>query len=771
MMTTTMMDLTMTSTMARRRRRRRRRSVSDDDEEESDIEDEEDDMLREALALSLVDQGPAFNAEQQAETAGNENNGEDNGDDEDEQQETAQDEASESTNRVANLFETPHPAESSEPDVASSSTDDEEVILPPLPAPPSHYPYAGLINALSDADMDRNEAKDAAPQSDGSEYLDPSELSKFGSVPASHALVHLLRYLIVTIQQQREESKVEDKSIRSIPGGMGSSLFEPQHLAYASETKSERSEDSDSAVTLQLLMSTFLIFDQNRRHAIENLRHAIASEQRNLQGEEDSDDEDDSPLSAEDDPALALAMNYVEDDVYSEDEDVLSDTAQSSHSESLESKGMRRKAAAAAHDSAARLKSLRKQTEAWRNRVKLLSQCTLMSLKCLREYLRSTVSGWLQRSTSLADSALSETPKSVLDFENLMPSAMIARLSESLDCLMSIESFRSFASLASSDDPREVEEVFFPLQLYQEALIAWGECLPVLHPSNEARSDILASTLEGCISVATAGTVTSAPDSVQVFPSLDSEVQLHKLQIMCRRFCVSDLLDGLVARPSCYSSEDTKTKVDLFGDGDAAPTEPRQFSKLIKLVGSAAGSCSQQARGDVQRLYLALCHRFNVHVLLWDGLFASSDVEADGVAASSTSTAGSAGGVVRVSPNPSNNLQFDPTKCSDSIAILSSDSPSSAGGPSAHQRASKLWGAVLSSSFYSPKTGVHRWAVRLDKCERGHVFVGVATSQASTRTYVGGDKYGWGVIGTQALWHDRRKVCVLLNLVCYFSLV
>jgi len=48
--------------------------------------------------------------------------------------------------------------------------------------------------------------------------------------------------------------------------------------------------------------------------------------------------------------------------------------------------------------------------------------------------------------------------------------------------------------------------------------------------------------------------------------------------------------------------------------------------------------------------------------------------------------------------------------------------------------------------------------VHLDKCERGHVFVGVATAQATTRTYVGGDKYGWGMIGTQALWHDRRKI-------------
>jgi hypothetical protein len=79
-----------------------------------------------------------------------------------------------------------------------------------------------------------------------------------------------------------------------------------------------------------------------------------------------------------------------------------------------------------------------------------------------------------------------------------------------------------------------------------------------------------------------------------------------------------------------------------------------------------------------------------------------------------------------------------------------------------NQRASKVWGTVLSSHYYSPKTGIHRWAVRLDKCERGHVFIGVATAQAGVRTYVGGDKYGWGMIGTQALWHDRRKVRLIL---------
>ena len=366
-----------------------------DDEDESDIEDdedsdiieEEDDILREALALSLADQGPAFEAVQEAETSENANN------DEHQQEEAARGEESDSTRSVENILAT---TDATEARMSSSAEEEDESSLPPMPPAPSHYPYAALLTTLSDAD----EAMISSAKKERSVYLDPSELSRFGSIPSSHALVHLLRYLTLAIQQRRKENEVDEDTIRSTPGGMGSTLFDPRLHPVARDVKDERNEDSENSVTLLLLMSTFLVLDQNRRHAIENLRHAIAAEQRNLQGEDESDDEDDSPLSAEDDPALALAMNYVEDDVYLE-EDVPSDIAQSRRSESLESKGMRRKAAAAAHDSAARLKSLRKQIEAWRNRVKLLSQCTLMSMKCLREYLRATVSLWLQRSASL----------------------------------------------------------------------------------------------------------------------------------------------------------------------------------------------------------------------------------------------------------------------------------------------------------------------------------------------------------------------------------
>ena len=77
-----------------------------------------------------------------------------------------------------------------------------------------------------------------------------------------------------------------------------------------------------------------------------------------------------SPSGEKDDPALTLSVNYVEDDV------------------PLSSDSMR-KAAAAAHDAAAMLKSLRKRTDAWKNEVKLFSTCVACSMKTLRQFLQT----------------------------------------------------------------------------------------------------------------------------------------------------------------------------------------------------------------------------------------------------------------------------------------------------------------------------------------------------------------------------------------------
>ncbi|KDO27055.1 hypothetical protein SPRG_07766 [Saprolegnia parasitica CBS 223.65] len=96
-------------------------------------------------------------------------------------------------------------------------------------------------------------------------------------------------------------------------------------------------------------------------------------------------------------------------------------------------------------------------------------------------------------------------------------------------------------------------------------------------------------------------------------------------------------------------------------------------------------------------------------------------------------------------------LEFDGARCADTLTLVDGQS-------SAKQHTAKQWGMVLSTYGCAPNTGLHEWAVRLDRCEKGHVFLGVSTREASVATYVGGDRHGWGLIGTRALWHNRSKV-------------
>jgi hypothetical protein len=96
-------------------------------------------------------------------------------------------------------------------------------------------------------------------------------------------------------------------------------------------------------------------------------------------------------------------------------------------------------------------------------------------------------------------------------------------------------------------------------------------------------------------------------------------------------------------------------------------------------------------------------------------------------------------------------LELDSARKSDNIS-LSDDSRT------VTQRKSKSWGCILAKQGFAPGTGIHQWIIHLGRCEKGHVFIGVCTAQASTSTYVGGDRHGWGLIGTRALWHNRSKI-------------
>jgi hypothetical protein len=74
--------------------------------------------------------------------------------------------------------------------------------------------------------------------------------------------------------------------------------------------------------------------------------------------------------------------------------------------------------------------------------------------------------------------------------------------------------------------------------------------------------------------------------------------------------------------------------------------------------------------------------------------------------------------------------RFDEKRCHSSIQI-SSD------GMSATHTNAKAWVTVVTSVGYAPCTGVHEWTVQINKCEKGHIFVGIVTAESSIETYIG----------------------------------
>jgi hypothetical protein len=103
-------------------------------------------------------------------------------------------------------------------------------------------------------------------------------------------------------------------------------------------------------------------------------------------------------------------------------------------------------------------------------------------------------------------------------------------------------------------------------------------------------------------------------------------------------------------------------------------------------------------------------------------------------------------------------LCFDGSRCAETLTVAPD-------GRSVMQSTDKVWGTALGaqlvSNIRSAATAgsprIHAWDVKLDVCDKGHVFIGVATINVATPAYLGADRHGWGLIGTKALWHARQK--------------
>jgi hypothetical protein len=101
-----------------------------------------------------------------------------------------------------------------------------------------------------------------------------------------------------------------------------------------------------------------------------------------------------------------------------------------------------------------------------------------------------------------------------------------------------------------------------------------------------------------------------------------------------------------------------------------------------------------------------------------------------------------------LSPSSSGGQRLQFTRHAPSIEVID--------GTRAKQKAGKTWGSVQTNRRIKPGE-VYCFSVQIVLSPKSHTFLGVTTEMASLKTYVGGDKEGWGVIGTKAVWFGREK--------------
>ena len=754
---------------------------SDNDEDENDdgeleddqiVDDDEDEELQRALTLSLV---PAVGANSSDDDACSRHS-EDfhSGGDADSKVSEA---ITEAAVKREETLTTDVPA-SAKATTAVPPTPGEarETTLPSLPTPPplSTFPghgYSSQVHHGSD------EAEKMCSDRNASPVFEPSALSSFGKLPTSHVLVHLFLAIQGMMQDHCSSSEGCVANLNVIGDEHENSKFLP-----------------DSTTALLLIASLHLL-SRLRDSALKMLTDCISSSDeevnnsincRDVGGVQiahtsvlDSDEGDD-PLVEKDNPAGVEAAIY----------SALEVDSQKDNLESLENKGLKRKAAAAVQIACLRSETKQKLVQTWTNRAAFYSSCCILNLKCLR-----LMTGKSMEHAGEASILRKNPEKDVDEVPNptsvLFPIPTKTRLSllKLLSSFYSSSASMSFQSLKLSmiDFHKQYDKIMLPVDLLQdhllvaalcnESLCLWGYALPLLYPDHQARVELLFNMLQSSPSTESYSgyNIARQTSGITSCSWRDHELQSWKIDIVCKRLRVSDMLDCFVAAPIMVSI-DTKVKFDQsYDESNLRPkTKPpnggKKILRLISLLSKTIlGQCvggGNKKSNNLTKFYLALCQRVTSFLILWNNLSISSiDANDHNISGGELGvSAGSAGGIgsywsdigsLQLNANPES-FHFDSTKCADSISVSSS---SSASPPiTANQRAAKVWGTVLSATCFPPKSGVHRWAVRLDKCERGHVFVGIATSRTNLKTYVGGDSNGWGLIGTQALWHDRSKV-------------
>ena len=703
-----------------------------DGDEDSEINDEEEEdeesiMLRQALALSLaaaLGNGAADDLD--ADEGGNEND-------------------SDSAPTLATIGELEKSDDSEKGSIADN--------LPSLPTPPpiSRLPKHSKINTDMHEQEDVTEIdKSNSSESEPSSVFDPSSLSSFGNLPTSHVLLHLQKIVLGIMQNSsRGNSNEISSELETImsPGGMGSPFFGPQTPSLSSAAKSHHHEATEydtfdntapDSVTMTLLFASLHLSNYLRNSAVAMLSdivqdtEEVAEEYHSDVQDIDQDikiadsNESEDPLPDKDDPAVGVA--------------------------SLESKGMQRKAAAAAHFATLRHETKQKVTLFWCKQVSLYSTCCLFSMRCLRIFMGQCIQHEI--SSVGGEDAVCMSTRMRLGLAAILSNFYSSSTSSTFEQLQhSVNRFSEDFKAAGNGPKNE----FLVASLCSEAILLWGASASLLYPDHAERVSVLSELVSNRALPSAKSLLDIAKSKVdvrEVFRWNDSEIQRSKLDLLCNRLRMSDMLHCFIESPMLSFGKQN------FDDDQSSQlaTQTHLPVNSLSTISLLCDVMKDYSEDDtITKLYLALCNRTMSTLLLWQNLSITSNDENDhDISGGESSTLSSEpwANSLQLSLN-SSKFPFDSTKCADSIAIVSS---ASVQGVTANQRATKVWGTVLSTACFLPKSGIHRWAVKLEKCERGHVFVGVATSSASTKTYVGGDKHGWGLIGTQALWHDRNKI-------------
>jgi hypothetical protein len=345
------------------------------------------------------------------------------------------------------------------------------------------------------------------------------------------------------------------------------------------------------------------------------------------------------------------------------------------------------------------------------NYIQLLSSAIWMTVRILRLCLQIHVSS--QKACNFS----TFVKATIIDF---MPKLLSSSRAQKTDELLT-------RLCLSESNKKDTIASLMPITLFIEAVSLWGEISTEIFALEELCDENLKLLVDNVFfseSCSSQGTIVNME-----FPWSNRQENTSKLIALCRRLRSSDVLERIVS--------------EYRESNDACSTTCKP-SNQIKFLTSAL--IENSAHGDMEsfesaKQYLfALSAKCNSKLLLRK----SENV---------ITTYGHE--KLQNMQDPS--LVFDKFKIAESISSVSDNGNSPT--VTLEQRAHKVWGSAISSKRFEPRSGLHQWAVRLDSCERGHVFIGVSTKEATNlKTYIGGDANGWGLIGTKALWHWKRKI-------------